>query len=408
MFENKWDDKLRRKMADYEQTTPDGLWEAVEAGLPGRRTGFGWWWVLAGAAAAVLAVVLVVRPGGWAVPDGNLLTETTESGPQTTETVFPADTMDKAATPLLIAEAKPDSVPGKPARTEIQEQKSSAPVQPAILPADNDVPAADIAPAADDSPVHDTPADQVTKEEYKAPVPPETPSRDYFREDVRTAGVINPKVSFGVVGNAVNAAPASAAFTEYGMPSPIRAASGRTPSVATLSRNKATDTNVDYSLLSRAGLLLNIGITKHWGVETGLQLSRLGKNSRSVTGDLTSSINTTSIYLGVPLLAVYTPLRTDHFSIYASAGPTVEFGTSETWNSYSYIGSKLISDDRGTNKLDDMVWSLGVNAGAQLTLFKVASVFVQPGLSWYLGGEESFYTKRPLAFSLAAGVRLTL
>ena len=61
---DKWNDKLRRQMAEYTETPPEGLWEGIEEGLQKRRAAaFPWWWALAGAAAAVLAVLLLWRPG---------------------------------------------------------------------------------------------------------------------------------------------------------------------------------------------------------------------------------------------------------------------------------------------------------------------------------------------------------
>ena len=62
---DKWNEQLRRKMADYQSAPPDGLWESLEAGLARKRAAaFPWRWALTGggiaaAVAAVAALLLV-------------------------------------------------------------------------------------------------------------------------------------------------------------------------------------------------------------------------------------------------------------------------------------------------------------------------------------------------------------
>ena len=69
MTDKNWNEKLRLRMAEYEQTPPEGLWEAVEAGLPQQKAAaFPWMWALAAVAAVVLAVVLLWRPASSPVP----------------------------------------------------------------------------------------------------------------------------------------------------------------------------------------------------------------------------------------------------------------------------------------------------------------------------------------------------
>ena len=81
------------------------------------------------------------------------------------------------------------------------------------------------------------------------------------------------------------------------------------------------------------------------------------------------------------------------------------FGTVE-----SYIGEEQVGREKIGNKESDAIFSVGLNIGAQWQLADFGGLFVQPGVSWHMAGEgntESFYTKHPLAFSLAAGFRFT-
>jgi hypothetical protein len=176
-----------------------------------------------------------------------------------------------------------------------------------------------------------------------------------------------------------------------------------------LSRNRETNTDVRYSVAMRVGALVNISFTEHWGLETGLQLSNLLNETKSVTGNLTSVTDKTLSYLGIPLFAVYTPVRAGRFSLYASAGPMFEYGFYSKGVTKSYInGGRYGGQDKFKSSCSDPIWSLNANLGAQYKVSSVGTLFIQPGLSWHMGGKgnnESLYTAKPLLFSLAGGFR---
>ena len=56
----KWTDKLPSLMEGYEEAAPEGLWDAVQAGLAPKKRVAPWWYVAGGVLAAAAAVVLAV------------------------------------------------------------------------------------------------------------------------------------------------------------------------------------------------------------------------------------------------------------------------------------------------------------------------------------------------------------
>jgi hypothetical protein len=181
------------------------------------------------------------------------------------------------------------------------------------------------------------------------------------------------------------------------------------PMAALLSRNKTTTTTSNHKMTFRAGVMLNVPLSRHFSVETGLLYTILSSDITSVTGNIETLSQRSIYYLGVPVQAVWTPFSTRHFSCYLSAGPMVEFSFRTDWKTYGTIGGMGAGNEVGHSGQNDWLWSLGANAGVQWHPYSKGAFFLQPGLSWHIpksGVQESFYTAQPLAFVLSAGYRI--
>lgn len=442
---------MRRRMSDFGETPPEGLWEAVEAGLPGRGAAFPWWWALCGAAAAIAALLLVLRTSGPA-PSGSLVAETQPSvdvaadGDEAAAVDVAADGKVVAAVAGL-AGAKEASGSESASRAGASDGSASASaavlevpggIGEALAVKSGDVgtlvaeahtglaaeqAAGDGAAAAgagsgavsgDEAASVAGQGSAETAQDGAGKRHSATDAGTGFVSggvpDIRIPKTFRPGLSASLVAGAFTGAPSHNSFTEYGGISSISSVPGigRAVPFATLSRNKETETNVYYNMDLRVGLMIDISLTPAWGLESGVQLSRLGKTVSSSAGELSTSTESSVSYIGVPLLAVYTPLRVRSFSLYASAGPTYEYAYSETWKTSSSIGGVSVASDSGTDKIGASAWSLGINAGAQFRIGGVGALFLQPGLSWHFrsaDAPESYYTVHPLAFTLSAGLR---
>lgn len=397
---DKWNDKLRRQMSDYTQTPPDGLWDQVESRI--RRSGapFPWWWAFAGVAAAALALVLVVTPRP--VSD------------KAEPTLAVADTVSSEIAPMPLQPVP--ALPEIAARPKTMIAKTSE-VSPAETPeaGDEKEAPASVAPeavapeaVAPEAVAPETQDEQTSEEERKPEVRVRiVPYRSETGRRPLLADASQPKVRMSLLTSGVPGGSVSNTVSEFGMPPGLKMAS---PS-RLLSRNRSTVTQSDYSMLYRFGLMANIGLSEHWGIETGLQLSRLKKEVVSTTGSMSTSTSTDQYYLGVPLLAVYTPWSGRNLSVYLSAGPMAEYGIRLSGSIREVIGGNVDMNNIDKSVPGDWIWSAGANAGVQLQLGRLGAVFVQPGITYHIPEQEvqeSYYTVHPFAFNLAFGLRLLL
>ena len=413
-------------MADYSQTPPEGLWEAIDGKIrkPAAPV-FPWWWALAGAAAAVAAVLLLwpgsLEPGSPRLAEVAAVADSLGVGTEDAliDSLGAAVPVDKLAPVEHVAPsaAKTLTAARQNAAPEAAGKREAVPVEaeaaPVVTEKAPERPL--VAEAKDDSgnPAQKEPAqEELTQEEPTPKQLPETPERHYPADQPRLAQVSKSRTaSVSFVGAGVPGGPASSTFTEYAMSAASRADGSRaaSPMAALLSRNRTTTTIANHKMTFRAGFMVNVPLSRHFSVESGLLYTILSADITSVSGGI-EAINKQRIhYLGIPLHAVYTPLSTRHFSCYISAGPMAEFSFRTDWKTAGSIDGVGTGSASGRLGKNDWLWSLEANAGVQWHPYSKGAFFLQPGISWHFpkeGAQESFYTVHPLAFTLSAGYRI--
>ena len=434
MADSKWNEKLRRKMEGFEQTPPEGLWEAVESGLPRRRAAaFPWWWALAGAAAALLTVVLIWNPAPRVQADAVTVVDIVDQlsevpgQPAPSEPVPVIDAEDVAPQPSgegpvshYVSAPKFSAVPSvsdnsdNAVNAEADDSKTDAADAQPDESAVADESAADESAAEERQPdKSDSTNNQQGKQETMPKEDIATPQPFDNIVPQPTVRRSKPSMSAKLIAGGLPGS-ASHSFNGYGV---TAASTGKavmanqsvsSAPAAILSRNKPSTTDVSHSVALRVGALFNYSFTEHWGVETGLQLTNLQTRTKTTTGAVTSATDKTISYIGLPLMVVYTPLRFERLSLYTSAGPMFEYGFRSFGKQENYLGSEKVEETKFTGKESDAVFSLGLNLGAQWMVTDFGGLFLQPGLSWHLVGDgntETFYTEHPLSFSVSAGFR---
>lgn len=446
MADKKWTEKLRSSMADYESSPPEGLWEAVESGLAGRGGAFRWnrVWAGAGIAAAVAAVaalvLLVWHPGGsgnapalvaerngtaaeLAAPDTatdaapELSTADVEESALQAETAPAAPVATFARHPERIAAVAPEAAPAVEAEADAMPEEAAAePVaeedatdavpdqapaeEPAATPSEEPA----VAPAEESAPTVPGPGRSVEKPQGTS-VP--------LNRGKRTRVNSRMKISAGLIADNVPSGSVTNSFQEVGMPMMFDVstkAGTKMPSASMLARNKVTQNSIKHEVSASVGLVLHMSITEQWGIEGGVQRTVLRSHGTSTSGSVSSVLNTTTNYTGYPLLAVFTPWRGEHLSVYASAGPMLEHATRSRWNSKSSVGDYEISRDSGTDYLSDWILSMSANVGVQWEIDGWGALFLQPGFRWRFPGEgspDSYFKDRPQTFNLGAGFRVS-
>ena len=428
-------------MADYSQTPPEGLWEAIDGKIrkPAAPV-FPWWWALAGAAAAVAAVLLLwpgsLEPGSPRLAEVAAVADSLGVGTEDSlsdslgvaqgDSLGAAVPVDKLAPVEHVAPsaAKTLTAARQNAAPEAAGKREAAPVEAEVAPVETeDVPVETekaperplVAEAKDDSgnPAQKEPAQEELTQKEPAPKQlPETPERHYPADQPRLAQVSKARTaSVSFVGAGVPGGPASSTFTEYAMSAASRADGSRaaSPMAALLSRNRTTTTIANHKMTFRAGFMVNVPLSRHFSVESGLLYTILSADITSVSGGIEALNKQRIHYLGIPLHAVYTPLSTRHFSCYISAGPMAEFSFRTDWKTAGSIDGVGTGSASGRLGKNDWLWSLEANAGVQWHPYSKGAFFLQPGISWHFpkeGAQESFYTVHPLAFTLSAGYRI--
>lgn len=395
-----WTDKLPELFEGYSEAEPDGLWDAVRAGIePKKKRAFGalWYAGVLLAAAAVAAIALLLWPLSPSAEDGVSLVP----GDAIVADVVPEEVSPSSA-------CLSETPPGKAGPLPLQPWEAMAPdgdTSPAVSPEpdaqnipethmDGENKGTDVQIA----PETHTEKPRVTEQPKKTPV--RKKPRVTVQAGISGLGQMSPKTMQTVVSSGT---PSVAAAT--------KAWSGGSFDFGMVSRNKPSTTETSHWQSARIALSLKCSIGERWGVESGICMSTLSTSINTESGNSTKKTNRHVEYLGIPLYVNYNALQWNRFSVYLTAGPMYEFATGVHLESESYLNGKRVSSSNDDTLQKDGIWSLNAGAGLQWNVTEHSALFVQPGFSYhFVGGNhiETYYTAHPASFNLAIGYRLTL
>jgi len=377
-MKDNWTDKLPSLMEGYEEAAPEGLWDAVQAGVSRRKVV--WWpWAAGLVAAAVVLAVFLWKPSVSAIP------AKTPFGLLAVPSERLADVPRAPKAPVLCtnpAEPSPRAPEGPVSCTSQEESAPRAPKEP------------DPCTGTPEQPAVQQPAPVVW------PAEPERPRSKAGRVQITvTSGGILLAQAPGSISKGYGVP------VNPGMETPM-VKGGITTDF--LSRNRESTTETKHSRLPRISLGIHYEFAPRWSVGSGLTCSSLQSDYTTLSGT-TETRNTRYLYyLGVPLNLQYRVLEWKRLALYLSAGPMVETAVGARQNTRSYVSGTLASERFGPVECKDWRWSLNAGAGLQLRLFRKGSLFVQPGVSWHFPGSgkvESYYSAHPLALEMDFGAR---
>ena len=422
----KWTESLPTLLEGFEEAAPEGLWDAVQAGLsPKRRIAAGWWYAAGGllAAAAVVLAVFLWKPSpqGSAVPGDTLAkADIVPIGGQT-DISSPADSPidtdlsapDRPEVPRQ-AQKEPKTCLsdhlGAPTNAESGQNAHVAPPPASAASGSGDANAASDAAGPEKGGAE-------SKEAIPATEPAPNPSRPDASENRKPSR--RPKKAPGRVSLQLSTggylAQAHAASSGYGVPSHPGMPGGFTKAgndvnVWMLSRNRASDTESSHRQSLRLSLGVNYAFTPRWSVGTGLTYTVLRSDYSTVSGETTTNTTRHLYYLGIPLNLQWTAFRWRALSIGLNAGPLFQAAVGSRENTRSYIGDNHSENLVQNPQVKDFRWSVTAGVGVQYQLFRHGAVFLQPGFSWHLPGTgeiESYYSLHPLSFDFTFGYRFT-
>ena len=446
MSNKDWTDKLPGLLEDFTEVEPEGLWDAVQAGLaPGaapaaepRRHRIAAWWYAGGAllaAAAVSAVFFLwpskrsVTPAVTVVPGDAIVSDVPESsfsdepsassfsglsresleGPapvaksaQNAPAEEPVEPLEAQNPPETLPEEAPETLETTPEETPV----APDPVQPEPLSGNTpenldegtqtDSPSVKT-PDYPDEPVQtDKPARRRERFQPSLKVQMGLSATNYFdRMAMNTTTGVGMPANPGIRPNAL---PATKATSDN---------SGSTSAIPKmLSRNKTSTTDATHAQSARLALGVTVGITHHWGVETGIVSSMLNSHYATEAGGVMETVHRDMRYIGIPIYVRYNALQWKRLSLYLNAGPMYEFATKTLTEKSTMMGSTSTGHDIDNTLINDVKWSLNAGGGLQLRVLEHGALYVLPGVSYHFAGNstlENFYTEHPFSASVTFG-----
>lgn len=402
-----WTESLAERFESFAEAEPEGLWDAVQAGVHGsrhRKLAPFWWYFGGGlAVAAAVAALLVLRPSLQQaevsiVPGDGIVSQTMAE----LEPVVPVSEQAGVVleTARQISTAEPFAAEPETRETEVTQPLTEVPGSADLSVAEPSVTEPSVA-----EPAVTTPADvPATETEPANPFSSEQPSR---RRTVRVhAGVA---VGNLLAGNVSQTSSGVGLPSNFGTKASMAGTSGPVPQM--FSRNKASTTETSHRQSARAALTVGFGLARHWGMETGVVFTSLSSSSETRAGNSSSTEDRTLRYLGIPLFVKYETPQWRRFSLFANAGPMYEFCIGGSSEKMMFTNSQKTNSVKDNLTSRDSKWSLNLGAGIQFRMSPHGALFVQPGFSWHLpdnSEQESFYTEHPAAFNVTVGYRVNL
>lgn len=448
-MEKDWLNSLRKRMEDFEEPTPEGLWNDIASAVPdhapkrGRALPVLWLWRSVAAAAViafgVFASIRLFSPDD----DSGRIAEVRQNVPDTAALVDPGTPLETISDPSvddlqespasLLQSSSPSSVNKRGRRTSSAENRPYAPdlLAQADIPAQADP--SDAIPLTDQTEVAAAESGAETRIEDKRSLATETTANSHEGEDwsgYASASVDGPgstllpdHVGIGISGGTVDtqhsssynpmmfyrgAAPHSKNDPlkdgqSDGYVSVVTRATGMPPATVT--------DRVDHKRPIRAGLSLRWRLNDTFGVESGIKYSILKSTFSTLAGTTLSEDFQTLQYLGIPLALTADLLDTRYFSLYASVGGMAEKCIAGNVKSaISVDGERVGPMEEHSLRIEPLLWSVNAAAGLQVNATRLVGFYAEPGISYrFNSGSEvsSIYTSRPLDFTISFGLRFS-
>lgn len=156
-------------------------------------------------------------------------------------------------------------------------------------------------------------------------------------------------------------------------------------------------------------LALKYRLNHRFGLESGLNYSRMTSNFEIGTNGDAIHEQQTIHYLGIPMKGIYNMYGGKQWGIYGSFGLTTEIPVRSTLHSDFYVNGKFEAKDKTTIRAP---WQFSTTFGLGLQYHLTTNVgfFAEPSLQYYIPTKseiETYRTEHPFTLSLPLGIRFT-
>ena len=152
----------------------------------------------------------------------------------------------------------------------------------------------------------------------------------------------------------------------------------------------------------KLGVSIRYNINNRWSLQTGLNYSRLASDFSYEKRGTEYAVEQKLQYVGIPVNASYSFIKTKRFNVYATAGAEIEKLVKGEAN-LSAEATSQITPTHTTIKEGRPVFSTALSIGGELR--------IEPGISHHFNNGsnvENIYKDKPTNFNLNMGVRINL
>ena len=160
----------------------------------------------------------------------------------------------------------------------------------------------------------------------------------------------------------------------------------------------------------KLGVSIRYNINNRWSLQTGLNYSRLASDFSYEKRGTEYAVEQKLQYVGIPVNASYSFIKTKRFNVYATAGAEIEKLVKGEAN-LSAEAMSQITPTHTTIKEGRPVFSTALSIGGELRISKDVSAYIEPGISHHFNNGsnvENIYKDKPTNFNLNMGARINL
>lgn len=154
-------------------------------------------------------------------------------------------------------------------------------------------------------------------------------------------------------------------------------------------------------------LSFNKTITQRWSVGSGLNYSRLHSTFDMGYSQALIRNEQTIHYLGIPVNASYTLFQRGRWSLFATAGTTLDIPVAGSWRTEHLLNGQTIYLRPGSLTVP-IQWSVNAGMGLQFNITPHFGIYAQPGVTYYFdNGTKTIRAEHPWNVTMPIGIKLT-
>ena len=421
-MENNWTDKMRKRMENYEEPAPEGLWDDIERVMKARNTPVtiqqvkhrSWQRIAAVAATLAIAITctlfLLIHTDNLTprTPDSPATASVPRQQPEMPSLQQPTEPSFVAATGNAprIASVHRSTQPYAPTTTTTDDVTTTTPL--ADEPRQHTAVTPDTTSRHYETPIRLTPAQEDNSLPVTHHITPNRSKRNFaqWRASVFVSNVTpgsNITSGYAQLSAPNNAAQAPAQYANENAMLPMM-------SIIRFNANEPCNTETKHSQPIRTGFTVRYNIDRRWSIESGVTYTMLHSQLQSGSENYYYLSNQTLHYIGVPVKVNFNIWENRWFLFYVSGGMMIEKCVNGD------ITTDYVMNDRATSDTEPistkpLQWSLNAAVGAQFNILPQLGLYVEPGGSFYFDDGttiENIYKEKPLNFSIELGLRVSI